>query len=121
MAGKRFVYFAIAGLIIIISGIAAISFVRSRTSKFPSPNDEKFIAAYIDLALTKEMVGHYPDSLTAAFDRIYRENGVDSTWIREYVKDLSKAGEKNKIIWGIIVEKLDSLKSNPAPDTIYNY
>jgi len=105
-------------LVIAIAVIAVVLLSRSRDRQALSPADDKFANVFIDMALAREMVGNDPDSLDILYGDIFEQYGVDSTWLLEYIAGISSDAEKQKVVWDVIVEKLDSLKRNPESDSL---
>ncbi len=115
---RRFSFFA--AIILVIAGTAIIFLLRSRDTNILSEQDGRFVKVYIEMALASEMAGNNLDSLNLFYEGIFESNGVDSVWMLNYVSKISYNTEKHKIIWDKIVEKLDSLRQNPDPDTTQN-
>ena len=70
-----------------------------------------------DTTLAREMAGNDPDSLESLYRDIYENHNVDSTWISNYISEISYDVDKHKQIWDLILVKLDSLRKNPEPDS----
>ncbi len=112
---RRYSFFA---AIMLIIAVAAIVFSwRSKNVNSFSSEDDKFVTVYIEMALASEMAGNNLDSLNLFYERIFDSSSVDSSWMFDYVSKISYNTEKQKLIWDSIVEKLDSLRKNPAPDS----
>jgi len=69
------------------------------------------------MALAREMAGNNPDSLNVLYTNIFEQHGVDSLWLFGYISNIPHDAEKHKLIWDMIIEKLDSLKRDPEPDS----
>jgi hypothetical protein len=100
-----------------IAGTAAVLLTRSPDAGSFSVEDEKFTVVFVEMALAREMVGNDLDSLRILYDEIFQRNEVDSLWILNYITDISNDTEKHKLIWDVIVEKLDSIKNSATPDS----
>jgi hypothetical protein len=105
-------------ILIIAAAVTAILLTRSRDGQTLSPEDDKFANVFIDMALAREMAGNCPDSIDILYDHIFEQYDVDSTWLLNYIAGISSDAEKQKVIWDVIVEKLDSLKRNPETDSL---
>jgi len=118
MAAKRAIRITVFILIIAAAVTAVVLLSRTRDSQVLSPEDDKFANVFIDMALAREMAGNDPDSLDILYGGIFEQYDVDSTWLLEYITGISNDAEKQKVIWDVIVEKLDSLKRNPETDSL---
>jgi len=105
-------------LVIAVAVTAVVLLSRSRDRQALSPEDDKFANVFIDMALAREMAGNDPDSLDILYGDIFEQYDVDSTWLLEYIAGISSDADKQKVVWDVIVEKLDSLKRNPVPDSL---
>ena len=115
---RRYSFFV--AIILVIAGTAVIFLTRSRDTNILSDQDNRFVKVYIEMALASEMAGNNLDSLNLFYERIFEGNEVDSVWMLDYVSKISYNTDKHKLIWGKIVEKLDSLRQNPGPDSTQN-
>jgi hypothetical protein len=104
-------------LALAIAGTAAVLLTRSPDVENFSDEDDKFTAVFVEMALAREMAGNDLDSLRILYDDIFERNDVDSLWLLNYITNISNDTEKHKIIWDVIVEKLDSLKNAADPDS----
>jgi hypothetical protein len=111
-------YSFFAAIILIIAAAAIVFFWRSKNISSFSIEDDKFVTVYIEMAVASEMAGNNLDSLNLFYERIFNSNGVDSSWMFDYVSKISYDAEKHKLIWDSIVEKLDSLRKNSGPDSV---
>ena len=91
--------------------------MRSPKIKGLSPDDNKFTDVFIEMALAREMAGNDLDSLNVLYTNIFEQYNIDSLWLLDYISNISYDTEKHKLIWDTIIEKLDSLKRNPGPDS----
>lgn len=107
-------------LVFAIAGTAAVLLMRSPDEDNFSIDDDRFTVVFVEMALAREMVGNDLDSLRILYDDIFRRNDVDSLWLLNYITNLSGDTEKHKLIWDIIVEKLDSIKDSAAADSTTN-
>lgn len=119
MAAKRFS--AIIVISVFIAAIAVWQFQRYRHAERLSTDDDKFVSTYTELAVAREMFISDPDSLASAFERIFSQNGTDSNWIRQYIENISDDAKRRVILWDRIVDRLDSLRVDPMPDTTFKF
>ncbi|MEE8417241.1 MAG: hypothetical protein V3S06_01115 [candidate division Zixibacteria bacterium] len=119
MAAKRFS--AIIVISVFIAAIAVWQFQRYRHAERLSTDDDKFVSTYTELAVAREMFTSDRDSLATAQERIFSQNGTDSNWIRQYIENISDNPERRVILWDRIVDRLDSLRVNPIPDTTLKF
>ncbi len=119
MAAKRFS--AIIVISVFIAAIAVWQFQRYRHAERLSTDDDKFVSTYTELAVAREMFTSDRDSLATAQERIFSQNGTDSNWIRQYIENISDNPKRRVILWDRIVERLDSLRVNPIPDTTLKF
>ena len=118
MAANRAIRITVFILIIAVAVTAVVLLSRTRDRQLLSPEDDKFANVFIDMALAREMAGNDPDSLDILYGEIFKQYDVDSTWLLNYIAGISSDAEKQKVIWDVIVEKLDSLKRNPETDSL---
>ena len=118
MAGKivKRVLFSIFTIAII--GTVLFYIGRSRIQEIPIEDIDKFVSVYTELSIAKETYGYNVDSTLSRYETIYKNTGVDSTWIEEFSKSLSENPELQKKIWVKIVAKLDSLRNSAPSDTV---
>jgi hypothetical protein len=69
------------------------------------------------MALAREMAGNDLDSLNVLYTNIFGQYDIDSLWLLDYISKISPDAEKHKQVWDVIIEKLDSLKRHPEPDS----
>jgi hypothetical protein len=117
MGLRKLKFIFVAVLMIAVIGTAAFLYTRSVDDKSFTERDNRFTDVFIEMALAREMVGDNPDSLDTLYSEIFKKYGVDSTWIFNYIASISDNAEKNKEIWDVILEKLDSLRKKPPPDS----
>ncbi|UCE65489.1 MAG: hypothetical protein JSU85_11540 [Candidatus Zixiibacteriota bacterium] len=117
MGVNRLKHISISILFLIIVGGAAILFTRSTDTKGLSAEDYKFTDVFVEMALAREMAGNDLDSLNVLYTNIFEQNNIDSLWLLGYISNISLDVEKHKLIWDVIIEKLDSLKRNPDADS----
>ena len=118
MAAKQLKVYSLV-LIIFLAGITVAGVIESRLSLCREKNRQKFIAAYLDLAIARERYTD-ADSLSRAIDRIYSAHGVDSAWMAAYAAKMSGDLNRSGLIWEAIVGKLDSLRQVNKPDSLTN-
>lgn len=120
MGANRVRKISAAILVFAIAGAAAVLLTRSPDPGDLSPDDHKFAVVFVEMALAREMIGNDLDSLRILYDNIFEQNGVDSLWLLNYITNISNDAEKHKLVWDVIVEKLDSLKNAADPDSLTN-
>ena len=119
MAAKRLL--TIIVLLAAITAIAVIQFQRYRHTGRLSADDERFVSTYTELAVAREMFAGDPDSLASVYERIFLQNGTDSTWMLHHIESISHDTKRRLILWDRIVDRLDSLKRNHLPDTTFKF
>ena len=107
----------IAIIILAAAGTAALYLTRSHAHKGLSREDYRFADVFIEMAVAREMAGNNLDSLDVLYAGIFKRYDTDSLWLFDYISKMSYDSEKNKIIWDMIMEKLDSLKGIPDSDS----
>lgn len=101
-------------VLLIIAGVLAIRFARSRFLSLRLEADNKFVTTYVELSIARERYGNSPDSLNLAFRTIYLKNNTDSLWMAAYIKGLAGQIDKSERIWNKVATKLDSLQKKSA-------
>jgi hypothetical protein len=101
-------------LLLIVAGVLAVRFARSRFLYLRREADNEFVSTYVELSIARERYGNSPDSLNLAFRAIYLKNNTDSVWLAAYIKKLAGQIEKSEHIWSKVATKLDSLQKNSA-------
>jgi hypothetical protein len=119
MAAKR--PLTIIFLLVAITAIAVLQFQRSRRAGRLSADDERFVSTYTELAIAREMFIGDPDSLVSVYERIFLQNGTDSTWMLDHILIISDDTERQLLLWDRIVDRLDSFKRNQLPDTAFKF
>jgi len=104
-------------LVLAIAGAAAVLLTRSPDTEQLSPRDDRFTNVFVDMALAREMAGNDLDSLRILYGDIFDQYDVDSLWLYDYITEISGNTEKHKLIWDVIVEKLDSINNTVDQDT----
>ena len=99
-------------VLLIIAGVLAVRFARSRFLYLRLEADNKFVTTYVELAIARERYGDSPDSLNLAFRTIFQKNSTDSIWLAAYIKGLAGNIDKSEHIWSKVATKLDSLQKN---------
>jgi hypothetical protein len=113
MAAKRLL--PIILLLAIVTAIALLQLQRSRRAARLSVEDERFIATYTELAVAREIFSGNSDSLASVYQRIFLQNGTDSTWMLDHIRSMSDDTERKLLLWDRIVDRLDSLKKDSYP------
>lgn len=113
MAANRARKILAAILIVAVAGSAVVFLTGSPDKEKFTREDDKFASVFVQMAVAREMAGNDRDSLKILYENIFRQYAVDSLWLVDYLSSLSDNTEKHKMIWDVIVEKLDSLNSNP--------
>lgn len=117
MAAKRYVIIFVS--LAAIAAIAAL-YYSSNSSRFrKSSEDQKFARTYAELALAREIYGNNPDSLEAAFQRIFRSNGCDSTWMYNHLKKIADPRRYDDILKDV-TSYLDSLTKASGDTAVDN-
>jgi hypothetical protein len=113
VAAKPYIRLLIV-VLIVIAGVLAVRFARSRFIYLRLEADNKFISTYVDLSIARERYGSSPDSMNLAFRTIYLKNNTDSAWLAAYIKGLAGNIDKSEHIWSKVATKLDSLQKKSA-------
>jgi hypothetical protein len=119
MAAKRLL--TIIVLLTAITAIAVMQFQRYRYTDRISIDDEKFVSTYAELAVARETFAGDPDSLTSVYERIFSQNGTDSSWMLQHVRNISDDSGRWLLLWDKILGRLDSLKKKKTPDTTFKF
>lgn len=116
MAAKRLLIIVI--FLAAVVTVAALRYAGNLRSREMRIDDHKFVRAYVDLSVARQLYEFNPDSLRAISDRIFRENDVDSAWMEQHLEKIKGDPDRFENTWKSIVETLDSLKKNPVPDSM---
>lgn len=119
MAAKRLLTIII--ILAAITAIAVLQYQRHRHIDSVTTDDEKFVSTYMELAVARETFAGNPDSLTSVYERIFSQNGTDSIWMLQHIRSISDDTGRRLLLWGRIVDRLDSLKENPIPNKMFKF
>lgn len=100
-------------LLVILAAIAlaAYFFLHKRRSSLLQPDDIKFVEVYTEMAVARQAAGDDFNYLDSLYSVVYKKYDVDSAWLFNYAAKTSNSARKEKEIWDLIVERLDSLRT----------
>lgn len=110
----------IVSLILIAICAGAYYGLRQKMASDRATDEQKFISAYIALAVARERYSANPDSFNLIADRIYAKYQADSTWMRNFADRLAKNVGRSRHVWQNITSGLDSLRTEPRPLSDFN-
>ena len=115
MAAKRLLILLI--IVAAIVTVAALRYTEDIRSKENQLDDQRFVKAYVELSIAKQLYEFNPDSLEAISTRIFKKNEVDSTWMEDHLRKIERNTDRFEKTWRDITETLDSLKKNLGSDS----